>query len=800
MKELRIAAVAALAGVAALALWFSRFDSAARFPLSIDRAAAIRRAAGLTRKYGVDTTAWRVAATTQTDEKLFRYLEASAGDPVAPLFTPAYWAVQFRQPGGAHTVRVRLFADGRPAALLMERRDGEADDLGTPPATDPLADFAGASAPSFATVLSTAPGQEAWEWSGGGSFPLGARLDVRKRNGRVISAALMPRFERDVPRPAFLKWPAVAVGLLEFLGFCAALFYCVRGWTRGRFSWRMPAAFGVVLVVWSGILALSISSFDMISFAQDRVVVNPNNSGVNVHVDEEDPDLNSSGSGVESLLRAGAGALTLLFVFMAAAYSSADARSLRLWVSLELSSRRQFASREAAGPAATGALWGVCLAGLPYAIARVFATPLGMNALNVGAYRIPEAAVLSVAAAVPAFGFFGFAEPLAARVKQGWLRIGLIAGVLAVFATPKTSTYYSFAPAAALSIGTAAICVYLVRRLDLLALACAFLSAHAVYAVAALFAQPVSFYREHAAKALFLTAAGLAAPLYFALRGRSAAAVAASIEEDAASLIEDAGQSSRERLESEFQIARRAQQDALPMAPPVARGLSVAAVCEPAKQVGGDLYDFFTLPDGRIGVVVADVSGKGVPAALYMMVTKGLLAAVTRDSSDLRHILQSINTHLYRACKRRVFVTMAAVAVDPATLRVEHGRAGHNPIVWRRARRGETLLVKPSGLGLGMCAGETFARTLRLDAFEMEEGDAVILYSDGVTEAVNGVMEQFGEERLMRSVAAADGRSAEAIRAAVLRDLAAFCGGTPARDDVTVVAIRAEEARHSAAA
>jgi phosphoserine phosphatase RsbU/P len=174
-----------------------------------------------------------------------------------------------------------------------------------------------------------------------------------------------------------------------------------------------------------------------------------------------------------------------------------------------------------------------------------------------------------------------------------------------------------------------------------------------------------------------------------------------------------------------------------------------------------------------------------------MMVTKGLLGAASQDSGDLRHILQSLNLHLHKACKRKVFVTLAAIALDPATRRVEYGRAGHNPIVWRRTRRGETLLLKPGGVGLGMCSAEPFARSLRMEEFDMEPGDALVLYSDGVTEAVNPVMDQYGEERLMRAVEAADGASAEGIRAAVMQDLAAFADGAPARDDITLVAIRA---------
>src|SRR5262249_35339570 len=149
---------------------------------------------------------------------------------------------------------------------------------------------------------------------------------------------------------------------------------------------------------------------------------------------------------------------------------------------------------------------------------------------------------------------------------------------------------------------------------------------------------------------------------------------------------------------------------------------------------------------------------------LYMMVTKGLLSAAVQETSDLAGLLKGINAHLYRVCKRKVFVTMAALAVEPGGRGVGYARAGPNPIVWRRARRGETVMVKPGGLGLGLCGSEQFGRSLRLERLELEPGDAVLLYSDGVTEAVNATLDQFGEERLMRALERTDGHSAEQTR------------------------------------
>ena len=189
--------------------------------------------------------------------------------------------------------------------------------------------------------------------------------------------------------------------------------------------------------------------------------------------------------------------------------------------------------------------------------------------------------------------------------------------------------------------------------------------------------------------------------------------------------------------------------------------------------------------------MVADVSGKGVPAALYMMVTKGLLSAGARDSNDLKHLLKELNLHLYRTCKRKVFVTMAAISLDPAGGRCLYGRAGHNPMIWRRTGRGETRMMKSRGLGLGMVAAESFGRTLEIQELDLEPGDALVLYSDGITEAVNAA-----HGAVWRGPPAPRGGCnrrpirRSGARLMILRDLAEFVGETPPRDDITLVFVR----------
>ena len=251
----------------------------------------------------------------------------------------------------------------------------------------------------------------------------------------------------------------------------------------------------------------------------------------------------------------------------------------------------------------------------------------------------------------------------------------------------------------------------------------------------------------------------------------------------------------REKLQAEFSVARRAQEGMLPESPPEIPGYSIAASCTPSLEVGGDLYDFLQLPDGRIGIGVADVSGKGVPAALYMTLTKGLLASVGQDSSELATIVGEVNRHLHGVTRKKVFVTMALGFLNPETRSLQCIRAGHNPMVWRQTAKNITTLVSPPGLGLGITGSRIFSSQLKVEEMALAEGDAVVFYSDGITEAMNSRLEQFGEERLMNAVEKTDQLNAAATRDSILSAVREFLGGVHPQDDMTLVVLRVGDER-----
>jgi sigma-B regulation protein RsbU (phosphoserine phosphatase) len=245
----------------------------------------------------------------------------------------------------------------------------------------------------------------------------------------------------------------------------------------------------------------------------------------------------------------------------------------------------------------------------------------------------------------------------------------------------------------------------------------------------------------------------------------------------------------RERIRVQLELAREAQSRMLPPAPPDLQGAEISAVCLPAREVGGDLYDFIP-SSGSWGLVVGDVSGKGMVASLYMTLTKGLLLAATEHLSRPAEVLVEVNRGLHQASERSVFVTLFYGLLDPVSGRLCHVRAGHNPVLWRRAARGETVLLQPPGLPLGATGEALFGSVLAEEELVMEPGDALVLYTDGVTEAMDEDKHQYGDHRLLAAVSRTDGLSAERARDVLLADVRAFMDESRQHDDLTLVVVR----------
>ena len=248
--------------------------------------------------------------------------------------------------------------------------------------------------------------------------------------------------------------------------------------------------------------------------------------------------------------------------------------------------------------------------------------------------------------------------------------------------------------------------------------------------------------------------------------------------------------SERQRLKLELEIARRAQLQMLPQRLPEARGLDIAALSEPARQVGGDYYDFFHLNDDLLGFAIGDVSGKGMPAALYMTLLKGSLQSRASADTSPRSLLSHINRTFYRSAERITFVTLLYGVIDLKAGKLTFARAGHNPALIFRQHINEIHFLKPPGLGIGLEKGDVFDRTLAEETFSLQEGDTIVLFTDGLTEARNPENEEYGEERLTRLITSQPFHSADELLDRIRSGYNAFTGRAVQHDDLTCLVIR----------
>jgi len=244
----------------------------------------------------------------------------------------------------------------------------------------------------------------------------------------------------------------------------------------------------------------------------------------------------------------------------------------------------------------------------------------------------------------------------------------------------------------------------------------------------------------------------------------------------------------KERLEQELKIAHDAQMKLLPKEMPRHAGLQFEAVCITANEVGGDYYDFFHLGKNRFGVVIGDVSGKGPSAAFYMAEVKGIMEALAKAESSPKEVLIAANRILYPNLDRRTFISLVYGVIDVRAKRFTFCRAGHCPLLF--AER-EVTVLEPRGLGVGLDGGELFSSFLKQSEIKMSPGSALLLYTDGATEARNRDGAEYGEQRLVSVFSDCKQLSASEIKQRIIHDIYTFIDGGSAHDDLTFIVIKA---------
>ncbi len=244
----------------------------------------------------------------------------------------------------------------------------------------------------------------------------------------------------------------------------------------------------------------------------------------------------------------------------------------------------------------------------------------------------------------------------------------------------------------------------------------------------------------------------------------------------------------RERLMREMLLAQEMQRKLLPQELPSLPEIDIEALSTPAFEVGGDYYDFTMLDDHHLGVIVGDVSGKGVSAALYMAEMKGIFQALSKLHRSPREFLSQAHAALLGTMDKRTFISLIYAIIDVRTGSMRVARAGHCPLILR-SREG-TRLIKPTGLGVGMGSREFFASTISEDEIRLSDGDIVVFYTDGVTEARPEGGDEFGYERLESVVAGSGVTNALALRDDIVRAVDTHMRHQPPEDDLTLVVMK----------
>src|SRR6266478_7678483 len=246
----------------------------------------------------------------------------------------------------------------------------------------------------------------------------------------------------------------------------------------------------------------------------------------------------------------------------------------------------------------------------------------------------------------------------------------------------------------------------------------------------------------------------------------------------------------KNRLDHDLEIARDIQRILLPSEAPAIDGFQISGINVPARLVSGDYFDYIRVDDERLGVAIADVSGKGVPASLIMAICRSVLRAEAARNPSPADVLRKVNRQLYPDIKEDMFISMAYLILDHQRNDITLARAGHDaPLLYKQQSQTVTP-VKSPGMVVGIDSGNVFDRLTVDFAISLERDDCLVLYTDGVTETLNAEEDEFGLDRVIQAVRARANDGAQAIVKKIIQDVRDFTGSLPQNDDITLIAIR----------
>jgi len=799
-----------LIGYGGLFLLFRKTNPAARWNFEMDRATTIERVKAAAASYGYTAPIQTESVTIDYNRDDEYYLSRQDSPLLNSLFTPLKARVNLNGAKSESGFEARLNSRGEllgyRARERREKKDGEKKDAHQPPpspealandrkvADEALKQYLGGRYGQFSFLSGSNAGDEDRKFSWAAADDgLNVLADVVVRDGKVtevwLRSNLTPKLqaESDARRSGAIYALSSANTLLVFPPVILMVIFYFVSLARRRIDHRKTLVFLVC-----GFLLLLVSNL-FGSFADELLY--------DFRIDNV-PLADSAGTAVRwaIFIAVNLCIAAILYLFLAPGLALSAGGANRRSVDLELLLKGKLLRRPVTGSLVAGLLTGGALEMIAHAIAAtgVFAGA-SINAGDIE--KVFSGSAPAMDAFIDGDQFlifvsFAFLIPVAeAFVKRAWFQ-RILVFVITIVTTTGLELFHTSAPALIVaSLLQAWLLVWLYRNFGLLAVIVTMMASRAALSSATLLAQRSASLQASGRHVAIGLGIALIAALVGLWRSSEAKEEETAVDEPPESRAE------RERLQAEFSVARKAQLRMLPDAPPSAPGIAISAVCIPSKDVGGDLYDFLALPEGKIGVVIADVSGKGVPASLYMTLTKGLLDSVAEYKADPGDILREVNRHLYDVCRRKTFVTMFLGVIDPLRKTLSFARAGHNPTIVHRgghrsghrdggASERKTWMLKSPGMGMGLNQGGIFDRSLKVETMQLERGDKLFFYSDGITEAMNEKRDEYGEDRLMAMAERTNGLSAEQSRDAVMADVTEFLGTIHPQDDQTLVVLQ----------
>ncbi|NTV52929.1 MAG: SpoIIE family protein phosphatase [Candidatus Firestonebacteria bacterium] len=248
----------------------------------------------------------------------------------------------------------------------------------------------------------------------------------------------------------------------------------------------------------------------------------------------------------------------------------------------------------------------------------------------------------------------------------------------------------------------------------------------------------------------------------------------------------------QERIQQEMQVAQEIQHALLPREVPQVEGYDVASLYRSAKEVGGDYFDFVIVGENVLGIAVADVSGKGVPGSLVMTMIRTALRLEARGNRSATDVMAKVNDFVTPDMKKGMFVTMFYIILDSRQRIINFASAGHNPMILYREETDQVYYLKPRGFPLGIDLPDPalFGKSLTQENVRLKQGDLLLVYTDGITEAMNPRREQFGETRLIEIIRTYRHLSSQEFMDKLSEALADFTEEYPQNDDITCVVVK----------